>query len=80
MSDLASITFLSELVDSKLVIDITIMGGDGDYAVQLFLADKEVLLGTGSSLPEAIAGAYDKFESKNSCTALSRMVLLLSIF
>lgn len=64
MSDLASITFLSDLVDSKLVIDITIMGGDGDYAVQLFLADKEVLLGTGSSLQEAIAGAYTKFELK----------------
>jgi len=72
MSDLASIDFLTEMADHKMVIDITVIGhgpvvGSVDtinYTLHLALADRETIYGNGSTLQDAIASAYTKFEIK----------------
>ena len=66
MSDLASITFLTALIDNQLVIDITLMGSDGDYTMAVYLADMDTIFGRGTSLPEAISDAHAKFEAKRN--------------
>tara|TARA_Y100000310_G_C20234003_1_gene601575 strand:+ start:261 stop:512 length:252 start_codon:yes stop_codon:yes gene_type:complete len=57
---------LNELLNHDLVIDITLMGSDNDYTVQLFLADKDSLFGRGSTLPEAAKDACAKFALKTN--------------
>jgi len=63
MSDLASMTWLAEMVSHKLVMDITIIG-NGIFACNLALVDRTEVFGSGVSLQDAISDAYTKFKSK----------------
>ena len=70
---LASMTFLGEMADHKMVIDITIIGhgrqplaGLNNYAVHLSLADRTTISSDGSSLQEAIDEAYKEFRAKQN--------------
>lgn len=57
---------LNRLINHDLVLDITIMGGDCDYTVQLALVDNDSLFGRGTSLLRAIKDVNLKFEFKRN--------------
>ena len=63
MSDLATITMLSDLADHDMVIDITIMSSGG-FTVNLSCMDKDSISGMGSTLFEATENAYKLLEEK----------------
>lgn len=63
-TDAESMRAITELANHDLVIDITIMGSDDDYSIQLFLADKDSLFGKGISLQEAVKDVCAKFAQK----------------
>lgn len=65
-NDLASITFLTEMIDDPRVIDISIWDHERGYTVQLYLIDLSSVQGEGKHLAGAISNAYDKFEQKKN--------------